>query len=975
MANENENIIFTFRPKFKDFITLYRGVESVWVSGAENVSGDSLTLNVIPVSQESALAAEVDQEVFVRKVTSTQIVTFTYTTEWTPNIVEYGITITAGTAQNGDVIQADYRRGIDGILYAKMENGTVQTLGPVSSYYYAVSHGFTGTYSDWVDVLNNSSANALKAEGYATGTQNTTPVESGTYFENNALYYRNQAHLWANYDDSAVLPSLTNNAKFWADEAHGWTNNKGTGTYGANNNAKYWTEQSKSYTNGKDLNNQTVQDRATDNAEFFKDEAKRWANFGTDGISPTTTNNAKAYATLARQWTNWNGEGTPSATNNAKAYADAAKSEADGIRGAISTTSYANSLSGRIIPSGVEWTLAPNPQQGQYLWTKTVLNWMAGDPSTIYQVTYIGNNGSGSIAEINGHTESVVTLNGSEIPVNGTIGALSVNDQINLKANINSPTFTGVPIAPTAVDGTNNDQIATTRFVNNAFRANDAMTYEGTIGAPADHPTITSLPAEHKVGWAYKVITSGTYAGQHCDIGDMVICVADNTWTQDDPPIPVANDNDWTVVQNNIDIMVGATTSTSGSSGLVPVPAAGDQTKYLRGDGVWNTVELPLDMKGATSLVAGTHGLVPAPSIADRTKYLKGDGTWNTIELPDDMTGADSSTNGNHGLVPTPLAGDQEKCLLGDGTWGHDDTKADKMDTVLFTTLSRGRSSNSTAGEGSFAFGMKVIASGRFSHAEGDMTEASGISSHAEGSATEASGMNSHAEGDYTVSSGENSHAEGHGTNANGLNQHSSGQYNSTKEIPEWETETHYYSGNCVKQTITNGETQGVLYYLCVEENIGDTLDQPSWNPIGLEDATRACCFLETVGNGTTFNNRSNARALDWNGNEYIKGDLYVGCNADSTGGTKIMPNALITPSQPFNIPSTSVSYNLPGITSDHVLLFWNFSSYPENDANVVLSWQTYNGYFTITKEAGSASGTIKPIFGLAANVTATLRS
>lgn len=35
-------------------------------------------------------------------------------------------------------------------------------------------------------------------------------------------------------------------------------------------------------------------------------------------------------------------------------------------------------------------------------------------------------------------------------------------------------------------------------------------------------------------------------------------------------------------------------------------------------------------MVGATSLADGESGRVPAPTSADRTKYLKGDGTWDT---------------------------------------------------------------------------------------------------------------------------------------------------------------------------------------------------------------------------------------------------------------------------------------------------------------------------------------------------------
>lgn len=37
----------------------------------------------------------------------------------------------------------------------------------------------------------------------------------------------------------------------------------------------------------------------------------------------------------------------------------------------------------------------------------------------------------------------------------------------------------------------------------------------------------------------------------------------------------------------NIEPMTGATTNTAGSSGLAPAPAAGDQGKFLRGDGTW----------------------------------------------------------------------------------------------------------------------------------------------------------------------------------------------------------------------------------------------------------------------------------------------------------------------------------------------------------------------------------------------------
>ena len=46
----------------------------------------------------------------------------------------------------------------------------------------------------------------------------------------------------------------------------------------------------------------------------------------------------------------------------------------------------------------------------------------------------------------------------------------------------------------------------------------------------------------------------------------------------------------------NIETMTGASSSTAGAKGLVPAPASGDNTKYLRGDGTWQ------DAQGASAV-------------------------------------------------------------------------------------------------------------------------------------------------------------------------------------------------------------------------------------------------------------------------------------------------------------------------------------------------------------------------------------
>lgn len=88
----------------------------------------------------------------------------------------------------------------------------------------------------------------------------------------------------------------------------------------------------------------------------------------------------------------------------------------------------------------------------------------------------------------------------------------------------------------------------------------------------------------------------------------------------------------------------GATASTAGTHGYVPAPAAGDQGKFLKGDGSWDNVPV---MDGASSVSAGASGLVPAPAAADYNKVLKGNGAWATIpetanEMP--MSSSDNTT-------------------------------------------------------------------------------------------------------------------------------------------------------------------------------------------------------------------------------------------------------------------------------------------------------------------------------------------
>lgn len=74
-------------------------------------------------------------------------------------------------------------------------------------------------------------------------------------------------------------------------------------------------------------------------------------------------------------------------------------------------------------------------------------------------------------------------------------------------------------------------------YVGNAFAANDAMRYKGTItysnGNYTTHTVagveVQGFPTKCEVGDTYRVTSQGTYAGQTCSAGDLLICIKDGT--------------------------------------------------------------------------------------------------------------------------------------------------------------------------------------------------------------------------------------------------------------------------------------------------------------------------------------------------------------------------------------------------------------------------------------------------------------
>ena len=165
---------------------------------------------------------------------------------------------------------------------------------------------------------------------------------------------------------------------------------------------------------------------------------------------------------------------------------------------------------------------------------------------------------------------------------------------------------------------------------------------------------------------------------------------------------------------------------------------------------------------------------------------------------------------------------------------------------------------NVATGKFSHAEGEGTTASGECSHAEGDNTKATNYMAHAEGRNTTASGQYSHAEGRWTVASGCDSHAECNSTEASGECSHAEGL--STKASGKYSHSEGY-------GTVASGEVQHV---------------QGKYN---VEDTNNA--YAHIVGNGDR-SKPSNAHTLDWNGNAWFAGDVYVG-GTDQPNGDKLV--------------------------------------------------------------------------------------
>lgn len=135
-----------------------------------------------------------------------------------------------------------------------------------------------------------------------------------------------------------------------------------------------------------------------------------------------------------------------------------------------------------------------------------------------------------------------------------TITGAALATYLATKADRTSPALVGTPTAPTAAEGTNTTQIATTAFVKTAVESAVAggAAYQGAVDG-------TFAPTNYTAGWYWIVQTAGTYAGEVCEPGDMIFCnTSASTYSASNFDVVQTNLDISTITNAEIDTIVAA---------------------------------------------------------------------------------------------------------------------------------------------------------------------------------------------------------------------------------------------------------------------------------------------------------------------------------------------------------------------------------------------------------------------------------
>lgn len=143
---------------------------------------------------------------------------------------------------------------------------------------------------------------------------------------------------------------------------------------------------------------------------------------------------------------------------------------------------------------------------------------------------------------------------------------------------------------------------------------------QGTVGSGG---TVETLPADsYEVGDMYVVKAAGTYAGQECEAGDLILCI--KAYAEEG-----ASDTDWTVIQNNINRAVTG-------------PASAADGNLMSFDGASGTVAKDSGIKttDVSGAVSKAHQHANAADVLDKLSVSGGKLQFDGQNVDRDTVGA-----------------------------------------------------------------------------------------------------------------------------------------------------------------------------------------------------------------------------------------------------------------------------------------------------------------------------------------------
>ena len=261
-----------------------------------------------------------------------------------------------------------------------------------------------------------------------------------------------------------------------------------------------------------------------------------------------------------------------------------------------------------------------------------------GSTDTNSKIFLVGTTSQTASAQSYSHDTAYVGTDGCLY--SGGTKVLTSHQSLAAYAKLASPALTGTPTAPTATAGTNTTQIATTEFVttavSNSFAAQDAMRFKGTIegGSTGAYGALTAAAT---TGDTYKVSKAGKINGIAVEVGDMLICTADNTAAATTSNYSTVAAN-WVVVQSNID-------------GAVTGPASATDGAFALFDGTTGKI-IKNSSYTPSSFAAASHGThVTYGTSATAVSSTAAAGSASTVSRSDHVHSISVATGDSNGQV------------------------------------------------------------------------------------------------------------------------------------------------------------------------------------------------------------------------------------------------------------------------------------------------------------------------------------